>query len=74
MYYKAAYKTVPNVKVEHLGLGDKALIFWPEQRLEENDYLVIRTKDGGLVTQKTELKGVYDKLPVMFEEIKQRID
>jgi hypothetical protein len=32
--YKAAFPTVPNFKVEHIGFGDKALIFWPEQNLD----------------------------------------
>ena len=53
MSYKAAFATVPNYKVEHIGFGSKALVFWPEQNLEDKDYLAIRTRTGALVSQKT---------------------
>ncbi len=42
-------------------------MFWPDHRLEDKDYLAIRTVDGGVISHKGEFKGVYDKLPVNFE-------
>lgn len=67
MKYKGAFKTTPNFKIEHVGLGEKSLMFWPDKKLEDTDYLAIRTREGALITHKSELKGVYGELPVAFE-------
>jgi hypothetical protein len=65
--YKAAYRTFPEHKIQHLGLGSKVLIFWPSEKLDEKDYTFIRTNDGGVVAEGGKFKGTFDKVPKEFE-------
>ena len=72
--YKAAYQIFPDYKVEHLGLTSSVVVFWPQQKLDDKDYTLIRTHEGGLVSEGSKFKGSFDKLPALYEEVYQKVD
>lgn len=47
-------------------MGDKILVYWPPQTLEEKDMSYIRTREGALVSEGRKFKGTFDKFPVKF--------
>ena len=57
-----------------MAIGNKALIYWPEQPSDEKDYLAIRTKEGALISHKGDLKGIHKEMPPLYPEVQQRVD
>jgi hypothetical protein len=60
--------------VEHVGVTSRVIVFHPQDAVGEKDYSFVRTHEGGLVSEGTRFKGSFDKLPIQFEEVFQRVD